>query len=245
MRPGALASPAAPSTPRPCRPQPKKKKAAKRNLALLSFGNEAEAEEAELAAVAGAGSKIRSAHDVLEDERCAAAVLPGAAAACRGCLPRCCHRLGPSTPPPAPSGAHAATVATRRRRCRLAREAVDVEAELAAAREKAAAVAHVRGRLAKAAAEQQAAAEGEAGEGEGEGAAGAAAGGSLADRMRERLASKRRADLAGAEGGGKRSRSEEEPEGAWQPGRWPCCCPLPAAGAYARDTLRAAGASSC
>ncbi len=51
-----------------------------KNLALLSFGDEAEEEEAQMAAAAGAGrggrgggaaggAKIRSAHDVLEDER--------------------------------------------------------------------------------------------------------------------------------------------------------------------------------
>lgn len=59
----------APTTPAPApRPAPAKKKKSKRNLALLSFGTEAEAEEQELAAVAETG-KIRSAHDVLQDER--------------------------------------------------------------------------------------------------------------------------------------------------------------------------------
>ncbi|KXZ45505.1 hypothetical protein GPECTOR_54g247 [Gonium pectorale] len=51
-----------------------KKRAAGRtkNLALLSFGDEAEAEEAEATAAATAQrAKIRSAHDVLEDERLA------------------------------------------------------------------------------------------------------------------------------------------------------------------------------
>ncbi len=60
-------SPAPPARTR--RPAPAKKKKAKRNLALLSFGNEAEAEEQELAAVPEAAKKIRSAHDVLEDDR--------------------------------------------------------------------------------------------------------------------------------------------------------------------------------
>lgn len=56
-----------------------KKKRAKRNLALLSFGTEAEAEEQELAAVAE-GAKIRSAHDVLEDDR--SGLMPGCGPAC-------------------------------------------------------------------------------------------------------------------------------------------------------------------
>lgn len=46
----------------------KAKKPEKKNLKLLSFGEEAE--EDETAAAGGAG-KIKSAHDVLEDERCA------------------------------------------------------------------------------------------------------------------------------------------------------------------------------
>jgi hypothetical protein len=40
----------------------------KKNLGLLSFGEEAEAEEQQVA-TASAATKIRSAHDVLDDKR--------------------------------------------------------------------------------------------------------------------------------------------------------------------------------
>lgn len=60
-----------------------------KNLALLSFGDEAEEEEAQMAAAAGGGrggrgggagggAKIRSAHDVLEDERWVTDAVPDA-----------------------------------------------------------------------------------------------------------------------------------------------------------------------
>lgn len=50
--------------------QRKARKPVKKNLKLLSFGGEAEEDDQGLLEVAGANAKIRSAHDVLEDDRC-------------------------------------------------------------------------------------------------------------------------------------------------------------------------------
>jgi hypothetical protein len=49
------------------------KKSRKKNLVLLSFGEEAEKEEQELEVV-GQAAKIRSAHDVIEDSRSAPSI---------------------------------------------------------------------------------------------------------------------------------------------------------------------------
>lgn len=47
---------------------PKKKKKEKKNLSLLSFGEEAAADDEALKSV---GAKLLSSHDVLDDPRCA------------------------------------------------------------------------------------------------------------------------------------------------------------------------------